>query len=144
MKLQCTSNNLFLIYFILLTSHYAISENKGPKRLQIGIKKRPKNCVGKSKKGDLLHVHYRGIFEDGTEFDTSYVRQVPFTFTVGSGQVIKGWDQGLIGMCIGEIRKLVIPPELGYGKHGVPPTIPGDTNMIQMLCNIELRSCSTT
>ncbi|KRT85585.1 hypothetical protein AMK59_2344, partial [Oryctes borbonicus] len=117
---------LFLIYIILLTTQHVTAENKDPKRLQIGIKKRPKNCIDKSKKGDLLHVHYRGTFENGTEFDTSHIRQIPFTFTVGSGQVIKGWDQGLIGMCTGELRKLVIPPELGYGDHGVPPTIAGD------------------
>lgn len=68
------------------------------KGLQIGIKKRPETCERKSKKGDLLHIHYRGYLEDGgTEFDNSYKRGSPLTFTLGHGQVIQGWDMGLMG-----------------------------------------------
>lgn len=67
------------------------------KKLQIGIKKRVENCTVKSKRGDLLHMHYTGRLEDGTEFDSSIPRGDPFTFTLGSGQVIRGWDQGLVG-----------------------------------------------
>uniref|UniRef100_A0A8C5QXX5 peptidylprolyl isomerase n=1 Tax=Leptobrachium leishanense TaxID=445787 RepID=A0A8C5QXX5_9ANUR len=66
-----------------------------------------------------------GKLEDGTEFDSSIPRKQPFTFKLGTGQVIKGWDQGLLGMCEGEKRKLVIPSELGYGDRGAPPKIPG-------------------
>merc|ERR1712029_1056560 len=59
-------------------------------------------------------MHYRGtLHQDGSEFDSSYERGEPLSFTLGSGQVIKGWDQGLLGMCIGEKRKLVIPPSWG-------------------------------
>jgi len=100
------------------------------KKLQIGIKKRVDNCKMRSKKGDLLSMHYSGKLEDGTEFDSSYSRNQPLTFTLGSGQVIKGWDQGLIGMCEGEKRKLVIPPELGYGTSGAPPKIPGNAVLV--------------
>lgn len=75
-------------------------------------------------------MHYKGTLEDGTEFDSSYGRGQPLTFTLGSAQVIKGWDQGLMGMCEGEKRKLVIPPELGYGSSGAPPKIPGDATLI--------------
>ncbi|PNF31715.1 Peptidyl-prolyl cis-trans isomerase FKBP2 [Cryptotermes secundus] len=71
-----------------------------------------------------------GTLEDGTEFDSSYNRGEPLTFTLGSGQVIKGWDQGLMGMCEGEKRKLVVPSELGYGTSGAPPKIPGDATLI--------------
>lgn len=67
---------------------------------------------------------FQGTLEDGTEFDSSIPRGVPLTFTLGSGQVIKGWDQGLLNMCEGEQRKLVIPPELAYGVAGAPPKIP--------------------
>jgi FK506-binding protein 2 len=68
--------------------------------------------------------------EDGTEFDSSIGRNDPFTFTLGVGQVIKGWDQGLLEMCEGEKRKLVIPSDLGYGDRGAPPKIPGGATLI--------------
>lgn len=100
------------------------------KKLQIGIKKRVDNCSTKSRKGDVLNMHYTGKLEDGTEFDSSVSRDKPFTFTLGKGQVIKGWDQGLLGMCEGEKRKLVIPAELGYGDRGAPPKIPGGATLI--------------
>lgn len=101
------------------------------KKLQIGIKKRPETCDKKSKKGDLLHIHYRGILEEnGAEFDNSYKRGTPLTFSLGMGQVIQGWDQGLLGMCSGEKRKLVIPPDLAYGSAGAMPTIPPDATLI--------------
>lgn len=69
-------------------------------------------------------IVFQGTLDDGTEFDSSIPRGNPLTFTLGLGQVIKGWDQGLIGMCEGEQRKLVIPPELAYGEAGAPPKIP--------------------
>ncbi|XP_060081759.1 peptidyl-prolyl cis-trans isomerase FKBP2-like [Ylistrum balloti] len=110
-----------------------VSCNDGKdKRLQIGVKKRadPAKCTIKSKKGDTLNMHYTGKLEDGTEFDSSIPRGRPFTFTLGSNQVIKGWEQGLLGMCEGEKRKLVIPPELGYGDNGAPPKIPGGSTLV--------------
>ncbi|CAB4020001.1 peptidyl-prolyl cis-trans isomerase FKBP2 [Paramuricea clavata] len=82
-------------------------------RLNIGVKKRVKDCKVKSQNGDTLHMHYTGTLKDGTEFDSSIPRGDPFVFTLGTGQVIKGWDQGLLNMCEGEKRKLVIPPSLG-------------------------------
>ncbi|XP_017782290.1 PREDICTED: peptidyl-prolyl cis-trans isomerase FKBP2 [Nicrophorus vespilloides] len=110
------------------------------RKLQIGVKKRLLNCETKTKKGDFLHVHYRAMYENEVEFDSSYTTK-PFTFTLGLGQVIKGWDQGLLGMCVGEIRKLVVPPHLAYGLKGVPPTIPPDETLIFFieLLNIEER-----
>ncbi|XP_064623677.1 peptidyl-prolyl cis-trans isomerase FKBP2-like [Lineus longissimus] len=102
------------------------------KKLQIGIKKRvdPEKCKVRSKKGDVLKMHYTGKLEDGTEFDSSIPRGEPFVFTLGAGQVIKGWDQGLLNMCEGEKRKLVIPSDLGYGDRGAPPKIPGGATLV--------------
>merc|ERR1711935_805258 len=108
----------------------AAPEKKPVKKLQIGGKKRVENCEQKSRRGDLLSMHYTGKLEDGTEFDSSIPRGQPLQFTLGSGQVIKGWDQGLLGMCVGEKRKLVIPPELGYGSSGAPPKIPGNSVLV--------------
>ncbi|XP_055311749.1 peptidyl-prolyl cis-trans isomerase FKBP2 [Sitodiplosis mosellana] len=99
-------------------------------KLQIGIKKRVENCEIKAQKGDLVHIHYTGTLENGKVFDSSVEREQPLTFTLGTGQVIKGWDQGLLGMCQGEKRRLVIPPELAYGKNGAGDAIPPDSTLI--------------
>jgi FK506-binding protein 2 len=108
------------------------SKDAKKKGLQIGVKKRvdADKCLIKSRKGDSLQMHYTGKLEDGTEFDSSIPRGQPFVFTLGSGQVIKGWDQGLLGMCEGEKRRLVIPSDLGYGDRGSPPKIPGGATLI--------------
>lgn len=75
-------------------------------------------------------MHYRGTLEsDGSEFDASYNRGQPLSFHLGKGQVIKGWDEGLKGMCVGDKRKLTIQPEYGYGARGVGP-IPGNAVLI--------------
>jgi len=71
------------------------------------------------KSGDTITVHYTGTLEDGTKFDSSVDRGEPFTFTIGSGQVIQGWEQGFSGMKVGEKRRLTIPPEMGYGDRAV-------------------------
>jgi peptidylprolyl isomerase len=86
--------------------------------------------VGKgqeAKNGDRLAVHYRGTLTDGKEFDSSYKRSTPFEFVLGQGQVIKGWDQGVLGMKVGGKRKLVIPPSLGYGDRPAGTIPPGST-----------------
>ncbi|XP_070807311.1 peptidyl-prolyl cis-trans isomerase FKBP2 isoform X2 [Pituophis catenifer annectens] len=107
---------------------------EGKRKLQIGVKKRVDNCPIKSRKGDVLHMHYTGKLEDGTEFDSSLTRDQPFIFSLGTGQVIKGWEQGLLGMCEGEKRKLVIPSELGYGDRGAPPKIPDSASAGERHC----------
>ncbi|XP_028564275.2 peptidyl-prolyl cis-trans isomerase FKBP2-like [Podarcis muralis] len=103
---------------------------EGKRKLQIGVKKRVDNCPIKSRKGDVLHMHYTGKLEDGTEFDSSLTCHQPFIFSLRTGQVIKGWDQGLLGVCEDEKRKLAIPSELGCGDWGAPPKIPGGATLI--------------
>ena len=80
--------------------------------------------------GMLVSVHYTGKLEDGTVFDSSIPRGQPFTFTLGAGQVIEGWDLGVEGMTVGEKRNLVIPPHLGYGVRGAGATIPPNATLV--------------
>lgn len=99
--------------------------------LEIVTLHKPDDCKRSSKRGDMLSMHYRGTLkEDGKEFDSSYSRNEPFKFQLGVGQVIKGWDQGLLDMCVGEKRKLIIPPNLGYGEHGAGDSIPGGAALV--------------
>ena len=80
--------------------------------------------------GDVASMHYIGWLEDGTKFDSSLDRGRPFEFTLGAGEVIKGWDEGVAGMKVGGKRTLTIPPELGYGTRGFGDIIPPNATLI--------------
>ncbi len=84
-----------------------------------------------AKAGDKLSMQYVGtIYETGEEFDASWDRGEPFEFDLGTGSVIKGWDEGIEGMKVGGRRELIIPPDLGYGLEGSPPSIPADATLV--------------
>jgi FKBP-type peptidyl-prolyl cis-trans isomerase len=83
------------------------------------------------KSGDQASVQYVGVlYKNGKEFDSSWKRNQPFQFQVGGGQVIQGWDQGVVGMKVGGRRRLIIPPDLGYGASGSPPSIPANATLV--------------
>ncbi|KAH0923652.1 hypothetical protein HID58_023670 [Brassica napus] len=131
---MCLRYSICLILFSLISLQAFAKKTGDVSELQIGVKFKPATCEVKAHKGDMIKVHYRGKLTDGTVFDSSFERDEPFEFELGSGQVIKGWwlgwDQGLLGACVGEKRKLKIPAKLGYGEQGSPPTIPGGATLI--------------
>jgi FKBP-type peptidyl-prolyl cis-trans isomerase FkpA len=101
----------------------------GPTKLEIDDQ-----VVGSGREArtdDTVHVQYTGTLLDGTKFDSSYDHGGdPFKFTIGKGEVIKGWDEGVVGMKVGGKRRLRIPADLGYGETGSPPTIPPGAGLV--------------
>jgi peptidylprolyl isomerase len=102
---------------------------KGAPPKKLVIKEIEKGTGQTAQSGDEVTVQYVGVdYKNGKEFDSSWSRNEPFSFTLGAGQVIKGWDQGIAGMKVGGRRELIIPPSLGYGAAGAPPSIgPNET-----------------
>ncbi|XP_023947929.1 FK506-binding protein 2 isoform X2 [Bicyclus anynana] len=114
----------FRCLLVMLALAGATSAGPEVTELKVDVVSVPEGCTTKSKNGDMLTMHYTGKLDNGNKFDSSFDRDQPFTFQIGVGQVIKGWDQGLLDMCVGEKRKLTIPASLGYGERGAGNVIP--------------------
>ncbi|ODV59271.1 peptidylprolyl isomerase family protein FPR2 ASCRUDRAFT_77340 [Ascoidea rubescens DSM 1968] len=122
---------LFSKVLISLSSLLFCVVAEGQLRIGITHKIAEEKCTEKSKPGDVIQVHYIGTLSAGGDpFDSSYSRGTPIEFTLGAGNVIKGWDQGLIGMCVGEKRKLTIPSHLAYGERGAGNVIPPNATLV--------------
>lgn len=104
-------------------------ETTSTKLTELGIEDLTVGTGEEAKEGDTVEVHYVGTLEDGTQFDSSRDRDETFSFTIGEGYVIQGWEQGIPGMKVGGLRKLTIPSDLGYGDYGTGP-IPGGATLI--------------
>ncbi|NQV41325.1 MAG: FKBP-type peptidyl-prolyl cis-trans isomerase [Candidatus Marinimicrobia bacterium] len=90
--------------------------------------------------GEGVMVHYTGTLEDGTKFDSSVDRNKPFSFTIGEGRVIQGWDEGVMSMKVGGKRRLIIPSDLGYGAQGAGGVIPPNATLIFAVELLEIRA----
>ncbi|KAJ9150276.1 Peptidylprolyl isomerase [Pleurostoma richardsiae] len=116
-----------LLFTLSLLASTALGVTAADSNLEIDVTL-PVECERKTQRGDKIHVHYRGTLQsNGQKFDASYDRGTPFSFKLGGGQVIKGWDQGLLDMCIGEKRTLTVPPDYGYGQRAMGPIPAGST-----------------
>lgn len=128
--IKLTTTGVMLLVFL---SVLGCNEEKNEVKMKSGLII-VDNVVGEgleAEKFDILTVHYTGKLEDGTVFDSSKnPGRDPFRFTVGLGEVIRGWDEGFIGMKIGGTRTLTIPPELGYGVRGAGDAIPPNATLI--------------
>jgi len=116
---------------VLVFGLLASAQQSPPKELNIETTYTPSDCTVKASKGDLIKVHYTGkLFSNGNKFDSSYDRGHALPLTLGVGQVIKGWDEGLVGMCVGEKRTLTIPSHMAYGERGFGSVIPANSALV--------------
>lgn len=136
-KSQSSGNEALIVDQILQENNENIMEETEnpnmittPDGLVIEVLKVGTGAVAEN--GKKVSVHYVGTFESGEKFDSSVDRGTPFTFTLGAGQVIKGWDLGVVGMMVGEKRKLTIPYTLGYGADGYGPIPPKATLIFEV------------
>ncbi|MEK7080392.1 MAG: FKBP-type peptidyl-prolyl cis-trans isomerase [Patescibacteria group bacterium] len=125
---------IIIIALIILVAGFYFLQNKnsGSYKMIQGMKVEiSKQGTGaEAKIGDVVTVDYVGTLLDGTKFDSSIDRGTPFPFTLGENRVIQGWELGVLGMKVGEKRKLTIPPELAYGPAGRPPVIPPNATLV--------------
>ena len=114
-----------------LATEPTITTPKGPAPTKLVTREIIKGTGAEAKAGASVTVNYVGaLYSNGKVFDASWLRKEPFTFTLGEGQVIKGWDEGVVGMRVGGRRELIIPAELAYGAKGSPPKIPPNAPLI--------------
>ncbi|XP_006811306.1 uncharacterized protein LOC102808197 [Saccoglossus kowalevskii] len=118
------------LLLVVLFVEYVDMKKKKQKEVEIITLTNDEDCSEYAEDGDTLQIHYTGKLENGGVFDTSYDKGHPFEFVLGAKKVIPGWEKGLKGMCVGERRKLIVPPNLAYGKKGSLPTIPPDATLI--------------
>jgi len=119
-----------LLMVVLVASGVCAERQKTESGLEIELLSKPDSPSDRvARNGDLLEMHYTGTLEDGKKFDSSRDRAEPFKFQIGVGQVIKGWEEGVLGMMVGEQRRLIVPPALGYGDQGAGDIIPGGATL---------------
>lgn len=119
-----------LLFFAFISCALIVVSNAEEEKIQSEtITAAPSDCKRKVKKDDFVHVYYIGTFVNGTQFD-NHTKDEPFAFRQGGGEVIKGWEQAVEGMCVGEKKKITVPPTLGYGVEGYPNVIPANSTLL--------------
>ncbi|XP_034045782.1 peptidyl-prolyl cis-trans isomerase FKBP10 isoform X2 [Thalassophryne amazonica] len=114
-----------LVFEVLLVDVFSPNDD-----LLVEVKEVPKVCPRRTVKGDYIRYHYNGTFQDGSAFDSSYLRNRTYNTYIGVGQVIRGMDKALQGLCMGEKRRITVPPQMAYGEEGVRDLIPGSAVLI--------------
>ncbi|MGE0255899.1 MAG: FKBP-type peptidyl-prolyl cis-trans isomerase [Alphaproteobacteria bacterium] len=125
MSIRVFTRRAFLALLFVISGGLGVSEEAAGGDLGIVDMRRGEGR--EATRGDTVEVHYTGWLTNGTKFDSSLDRNEPFRFRLGRGQVIQGWDEGVAGMREGGVRKLTIPPEMGYGRRGAGPIPPDST-----------------
>ncbi|WP_082803802.1 MULTISPECIES: FKBP-type peptidyl-prolyl cis-trans isomerase [unclassified Anabaena] len=120
-----TENNTLIASNIMADASNVVTTPSGLKYVEL-----EEGTGATPERGQTVTVHYTGTLEDGSKFDSSRDRNRPFSFTIGVGQVIKGWDEGLSTMKVGGRRQLIIPSELGYGARGAGGVIPPNATLL--------------
>ncbi|KAI0036940.1 hypothetical protein K488DRAFT_40234 [Vararia minispora EC-137] len=134
---------LSLFSFIALGASVSAAQEP-PKTLIVEATYMPESCMTKATTGDKIKVHYTGtLHSNGNKFDSSHDRGQPLPLTLGIGQVIKGWDEGLQGMCVGEKRTITIPSDKAYGSRGFGNLIPANSALVFDVELVDLESKQT-
>jgi FKBP-type peptidyl-prolyl cis-trans isomerase FkpA len=120
----------FLMLPVAASLGVALNACSERKKMTLKIEDLEVGTGAEAQSGQMVTVHYTGWLTDGQKFDSSKDRNDPFVFPLGQGMVIKGWDQGVVGMKVGGKRKLTIPPELGYGARGAGGVIPPNATLV--------------
>ena len=142
-RLHVTCGAVLAVAAVFRSNVLATANSDGEDGLKIEITKKV-SCERSTRKGDTLGVHYRGSLEaSGKEFETNFGDD-PFRFRLGRGEVIEGWDRGLLDMCVGERRTLTIPPALAYGDRGTGGIPPNSTLGRLDLCSVIIESAIIT
>ncbi|SCU96429.1 LADA_0H00892g1_1 [Lachancea dasiensis] len=125
---------------LLVLSSFGLAKGLADLDIKIVQEVPSHECKIQATKGDIVSVHYSGSLDGSADvFDSSYGRGTPIVFQLGSGQVIEGWDQGILGMCVGEKRELRIPSKLGYGSRGAGRVIPPNSDLFFETTLVDIR-----
>ncbi|KAK3083369.1 hypothetical protein FSP39_020902 [Pinctada imbricata] len=128
-------------FFIVLLSSATLAQCFAETELKIEVTRKADDCERVTEEKDLLYVHYTSFLENGTKIESSYDRGQPMYLPLGRGKIIKGLNDALVGMCIGEIRKITVPPHLAYGNEGYKDDNSMLVNCLRCFFFFKIKNC---